>query len=52
MLDIVISLTLVAYMISNLLVQWQLRTSIDILADRVTALERIQEVLEDGNDSK
>ena len=40
MLDIVISLSLlVAYMISNLLVQWQLRTSIDILADRVNALE-------------
>lgn len=39
MLDIVISLSLVAYMISNLLVQWQLRKSIDSLADRVTALE-------------
>ncbi len=39
MLDIVISLSLVAYMISNLLVQWQLHKSIDILADRVTALE-------------
>ena len=39
MLNIVMSVSLVVYVISNVLVQLELHKSIDILADRVTALE-------------